>query len=423
MVASTDIKFYVHSNNNAPQLQNAYGSMIGVLDACLVNGISLGAVSLTAAGIVVTALFSTTHNLMQHQVIRISGASQSEFNGDHRITNVLNNQSVTFELISAPSINTATGPVVASIPPLGFEKPFFSVNAAGGGRAAYRSTNLDLINRPFLRVVDERDAAWSTSYAKFAKVGIVDQMTDINTLSGHQSPFDASSPEKNWVGVGSGSSAKNGWMKWLYASYTSQGLHISEVNANEASPPSNGKRDWVLIGTGDSFIIAVKPSPDAFNYIINGFGKFKNHYSADFYNNYLSGVLWHSEAYNAPSSRGNSQGLVQNIQSNMIAISGKWDGTAMGVMGTASVRQLNGSGQKNTVKPISEIGEIVYTDVDLFSDNMFRGRLPFVKWLYQEKPFSQFDFFADSGSVYLAINIEYDSRLQGQVLLQVAGDL
>jgi hypothetical protein len=56
MVASTDIKFYTHTNNNAPQLQNAYGSMIGVLDACLVNGIQVGIVSsLTAIGTVVTA--------------------------------------------------------------------------------------------------------------------------------------------------------------------------------------------------------------------------------------------------------------------------------------------------------------------------------------------------------------------------------
>lgn len=64
MVASTDIKFYVHTNNNAAQLQNAYGSMIGVLDACLVNGINIGAVSsLKASGSTVTATFSNTHNL------------------------------------------------------------------------------------------------------------------------------------------------------------------------------------------------------------------------------------------------------------------------------------------------------------------------------------------------------------------------
>ena len=79
MVASTDIKFYVHSNNNAPQLQNAYGSMIGVLDACLVNGISLGlASSLTAMGTTVTAVFSTAHNLMQYQVLKIVGALPAE---------------------------------------------------------------------------------------------------------------------------------------------------------------------------------------------------------------------------------------------------------------------------------------------------------------------------------------------------------
>src|SRR5690606_10057831 len=167
MVASTDIKFYVHTNNNAPQLQNAYGSMINVLDACLVDGINIGAISsLTASGKTVTATFGSAHNLMQYQVIKITGANQSEFNSEHRILTVPNAQSVTFELAAMPSVTTATGTITASLPPLGWEKPFSSSNPNGGGKAAYRSTNLLLPSRPFLRVVDELDPAYTATYAK-----------------------------------------------------------------------------------------------------------------------------------------------------------------------------------------------------------------------------------------------------------------
>ena len=55
MVASTDIKFYVHTNTNAPQLTNNFGCMIDVLDACLVNGFNLVTLdSLVVAGGVLT---------------------------------------------------------------------------------------------------------------------------------------------------------------------------------------------------------------------------------------------------------------------------------------------------------------------------------------------------------------------------------
>ena len=84
MVASTDIKFYVHTNTGAPQLQNAFGCMIDVLDACLVNGFGSQTVStLTASGTTFTATFGSAHNFMQYQVIKITGVNQPEFNGEH----------------------------------------------------------------------------------------------------------------------------------------------------------------------------------------------------------------------------------------------------------------------------------------------------------------------------------------------------
>lgn len=159
MPASTDIKFYVHTNNNAPQLTNNYGCMIDVLDACLVNGFGAQSVStLKAIGKVVTVTFGNAHNLMQYQVIKIVGANQSEFNGEHRILSVPNATSFTYEIANTASVAQATGTIVCSLPSLGWEKPFSSVATSGtGGKAAYRSTNLLLPSRPFLRVVDELD--------------------------------------------------------------------------------------------------------------------------------------------------------------------------------------------------------------------------------------------------------------------------
>lgn len=252
MVASTDIKFFVHTNHNAPQLENAYGSMINVLNACLIDGINIGTVSsLTATGTTVTALFSSSHNLMQCQVIKITGAAQSEFNGEHRILTIPNSSSLTFELAAAPSVTTATGAISASLPPLGWEKPFSSTHSSGvGGKAAYRSTNLLLPSRPFLRVVDELDPVYKAAYAKYAKVGIVEDMDDIDAMKGVQAPFDPAKPNKNWVGTGSGTSAFNGWAKWYYALGNDE-----NTSGNKTVSPPNGVRNWVVVGNKDCFYV------------------------------------------------------------------------------------------------------------------------------------------------------------------------
>lgn len=426
MVASTDIKFYVHSNNNAPQLQNAYGSMIGVLDACLVNGISLGPVStLTAVGTTVTAVFSTAHNLMQYQVLKITGSNQAEYNGEHRILTVPNATSVTFQLASAPSVTTATGSITASLPSLGWEKPFSSTNEAGGGKAAYRQANEFLPSRPYLRVVDERDPIWNAGYAKFAKVGIVEEMADIDTMFGVQSPFDGAAPNKNWVATGTttNSSTMNGWMKWYYAHGESGGRHVAEPNASEANSPSAGARSWILIGTGESFVIAVNPGLTSINYIVNGYGKYQTYYPGDLFNDYLAGVLWNSTASNSSGAKSWSQGLVQGSTLNTIALSRKLNGDSLHSMGSASAQRLTQTGSQNITGTVTNLSEVIYTEVDLWADGVFRGKLPFIRWLYQLKPIANFSFFADEDKVFLALNVEFGERLDGQILLQVAEGL
>src|SRR5690606_32163419 len=105
------------------------------------------------------------------------------------------------ELAESPSTTTATGTIIASLPPLGWEKPFSSSNP-NGGKAAYRSLNLLLPSRPFLRVADELDPAYTATYAKYAKVGIVEDMSDIDTMLGVQAPYDSALPNKNWNGTG-----------------------------------------------------------------------------------------------------------------------------------------------------------------------------------------------------------------------------
>lgn len=274
MVASTDIKFYVHTNNNAPQLDNIQGGMIGLLDAVLVNGLNVGVAStLTAFKGEATATFDTAHNILAGQIVKITGATPEHFNGEFRV-GVVNSKTLNFKLINGSISGAASGTVNCSLAALGWTKDFSSNHATIGGKRAYRSSNEALTTRPYLRVVDEPDTAWSETYAKFAKVGLVENMTDIDTMVGFQTPFDSISPSKNWVGSGSGSSAYNGWAKWHYAVLNSiRNASGSQTQTQvDSSTPTNGIRQWFVIGNSDFFYVLNTVTPLDDQYLFYGCG-------------------------------------------------------------------------------------------------------------------------------------------------------
>lgn len=415
MVASTDIKFYVHTNNNAPQLQNAYGSMIQVLDACLVSGIQLGAVSsLIANGATVTATFSTAHNLMQYQVIQIAGAAQTEYNGQHRILSVPSSTTVTFALAAAPTASPATGTISASLPPLGWEKPFSSTNANGGGKAAYRSTNLLLPSRPFLRVVDELDPAWNSTYAKYAKVGIVEDMSDIDTMLGGQVPYDSANPNKNWVGTGSGSSAYNGWAKWYYARYQLEG-----GTADQTTPPA-GNRSWIVVGTKDHFYISNITSSNDNKANIYGFGNFDTFCTTDTGNHFLSACIAYTAA-NAFIYTTNYGGLGGSQQKNYTLYNLSASATNQEIIGSATTLATNTerSGSENNVGSNAN-APIMFYPVYCLENTVVRGAFKNLYWLKILTPYTNRQLVVKSDVVYMAISCITYNSFAGQVMLKVA---
>lgn len=415
MVASTDIKFYVHTNNNMPQLQNTYGSMINVLDACLINGIQIGTVnSLTASGTTATAVFSAAHKLMQYQVIKIAGASQTEFNGEHRILTVPNSTTITFELAAAPSVNLATGTISASLPPLGWERPFSSAHASVGGKAAYRSKNLLLSSRPFLRVVDEPDAAYSTTYAKFAKVGIVEDMTDIDVLLGVQAPYDAANPNLNWVGSGSGSGAINGWARWYYASATES--TNASYNIDYQAPP-NGNNTFILVGDGDYFYIIPEIRAGYSNGLIYGFGSLDSLIPVDNANTFLSSTL------NPKNASENTYNIMRTALSsdatNYCLLHRNYKNEATYALATAkSFLSAVYTGNENKLINDSYTGVSAF-DVYALEGSVLRAKFKDIKWLYTALPYANLTPVSFGKEVFIAKHVASRNSQTGQVLLKV----
>lgn len=422
MGAKTDIKFFVHTNNNAPQLQNAFGSMINVLDAALINGIQVGTVSsLTASGKMVTAVFGTAHNLMLCQVIKIAGANQAEYNGEHRILSVPNATTLTFELAEVPSTTIATGTINCSLPPLGWEKPFSSSNPNGGGKAAYRSKNLLLPSRPFLRVVDELDPVYTATYAKYAKVGIVEEMTDIDTMLGVQAPFDSANPTKNWVGTGAGVNAFNGWAKWYYATSASTSNATWDNNALAA-----GNRSWLLIGTRDHFYILPETfsaaSKDA---LVYGFGSFESFVQTDQANNFLSATTaYHSagaltyKSQTTPLTSSSSNTSTYDCLQLQRKYTKEGISNTAGVTGLLLQTQID-TGGGNYIATPAQSGMILQTDILIKElGAIIRGRMPLLAFLYNKKPYSDLQFFEKNGFIYIAKDVGVNNT-SGQIAIKV----
>lgn len=255
MAAETEIKFFVYTNSGAPKLNNEYGCMLNVLDACLVNGYGAQSIlTLSSNGKTITADFGKPHNLLTYQVIKITGADQDEYNGEHRILSTTQN-TITFSIDNEPLVKVATGIILASLPPAGWDKVYSSSNINGGGKAAYRSKSAIINSAPFLRVVDELDPSWTATYAKYAKVGIVSEMASIDDVSGLQTPYDGSNVDKNWVGSGSGSNAINGWAKWYYSrnieTWTATSdTTISAVNTSlDSLATINSEKTWFIVAS------------------------------------------------------------------------------------------------------------------------------------------------------------------------------
>lgn len=417
MVAKTDIKFYVHTNNSAPQLNNNFGCMLNVLDAALINGIQVGTVSsLTASGKIVTAVFGTAHNLMQYQVIKIAGANQAEYNVEARILTVPNATTITFELAALPSVATATGTINCLLPPLGWEKPFSSTSATGG-KGAYRSKNTLLPSRPFLRVVDELDPAYTATYAKFAKVGIVEDMTDIDAMLGVQAPYDSAAPNKNWVGTGSGTTVINGWARWYYA-----GSAENYFNDNAAVPAGN--RNWVLVGNGDYFYLFVGMVATNTNLIPYGFGAFKSLVNADTSNTFLSATItliaagsgvFHADSVPLGTTTTASKlSLLRNYAQTAQYATANCMSMTMGI-------SIIYSGSSNY------IGAYTLTNIAPFlpvfiNESVLRGELYGLYWLLQNKPYNHFQLIEKDRSIYMAINLTMSTGNLGQIVVKV-GDI
>lgn len=307
-VPSTSVKWMHSAMQGAPVLDNNWGDLTALLRACAVNGFNVKPIqAITCNGTTATVQCSG-HGYLEHQVVKIEGAEPAGYNGEHRIVSVVDGNTVTIELAAglAPATQAAGQTLQMRAAPLGFEQLFSS-----GNKLALRSTNPQS-PRNVLRVDDSLPAGYTTTWAKFARVTMAQNMGDIDTFIGARAPFDSLNPTKNEVPSGTGTTGYYGWYKWVYV-YSSD-----SVSASLASTPSAGARSWVLIGDDRGFYLLTGITAGSVSRHIYSFSDFDSLQSPDAFStvlsawdHYVTAAAAASAYTRAPLIRGsNTEGVV-----------------------------------------------------------------------------------------------------------------
>lgn len=243
------IKHYQNDMKNIPQLTNNWGSMIKLLDKVLVEGFNfvpiLSITKSSIEAITATITLGAGHGFIDRQVVRIGGSTNG-WDGDFKVLSA-NTDSVVIECLSSHP-QAITGTASCSTAPLDFEIVFSTPSDSTEPKRAYRSTSPESLGL-ILLVHDFCVSGAAVNGAKFAKVGVVSAMSDIDNITGVQMPFDAQNSNANWGWDG----ARHGWAKWYYAVITAASSARME---NDSTSPAAFNRSFTIVGSAkDGFAI------------------------------------------------------------------------------------------------------------------------------------------------------------------------
>lgn len=260
-VVDTSVKFFHSAQTGAPILTGAAGSMIALLDACLVNGFGLKSVtSLVVSGGVATITVAGTNSAVVDSVVLVAGVTGTlvALNGEQKVTaSAVVGGNSTISFATAAANGTAAGTITVKQAGAGWAKPFTGTNLA-----VFRSDDVTS-NRRYLRVADT--ATYSTRVVGY------EAMTAISTGTGPM-------PTSGQVSGG------GYWPK------LATGLTTTE--------PSG----WAIFANGKRFLLFVanylSQGPTYRGGRLFGFGDFPSLKSGDVYNTFLSAGNVADPSYN-----------------------------------------------------------------------------------------------------------------------------
>jgi hypothetical protein len=127
-MADTSVKFFHSEMAGAPVMNGLAGSLINVLNACLINGFGLKNVdSCVITGGVAKLNISTGHSAVVGSIVQVANAVPAALNGEQRVTAIT---PVSVSFATSLSDQTATGAITVKQAPAGWVSPFVGTNIA-----------------------------------------------------------------------------------------------------------------------------------------------------------------------------------------------------------------------------------------------------------------------------------------------------
>lgn len=273
---ATDVEVQFFSHLNGLVLDNKWGDMIRLLDACLVNGVELPGVTSAAIdeqGDLHLTLFAP-HKAMLLQVVELTGFEPSSLNQKYRIKGVPSETQLILKPHVAIAETVVTTKGTGKLAALGYDIIFRDDKDV---KRVYRAKN-PIAQHPFIRVdesISDGVNSYNSSYAKSAMVGLLEHMDHIDDYLNPdvlQLPFDPTDLEKNWKITGTGDSVLRGWSKWYYAT-AGDGINTSSI---ESETPSGGNRSFTLVGDRDAFYFQICPTLNTHQKVVWGAGLYSS---------------------------------------------------------------------------------------------------------------------------------------------------
>lgn len=252
----TTVVYFSHDEVGAPTLNNAVGSLVALLDACLIDGFNNKTVtSLVVAGGVATATISA-HGHLTGRIVEFSGAGPSALNGRKKIT-VTGPNTITFAAAGVPD-QTATGTITAKRPGLGWTKLFGDV-----GKAIYKRNDPQATSM-LLRIDD------TNANPYWARALMLESATGIDAFT-NRSPTVAQITDGQYWTKGENNSTPKPWVligdsrtfylfcdqnNWPFSSYG--GLHF-HLFGDITSFRAGDAYGCAIAGANDTSLSAVAP--------------------------------------------------------------------------------------------------------------------------------------------------------------------
>ena len=370
-------KFFYSTMKGAPVLASEWGSLLVVLKSCLLNGFNQQQVSsVVIANGMATITLGSNHGFIDYQVVAISGADQAIFNTEYRVISV----TATTITVKAPTITSVTGTMLIKTAAMGWTEKFTGTN-----KSVFAAK--DTVKNHFvLRVDNSLPTGYDTTWGKFARVTIAEDMVGIDSFgSFKKAPTAPDNINTNEQGNGvTGASGIYGWAKWYHGVETSSNLKETGLTGQSTN------LEWEIVGDDSSFYLWVKITGS------NGratyaFTPILTNNSADNFNCFLSATDWLQPANvkgEAVATGGNSANCQWKsldffgkfILRSYVGVENVHSPCGLFSLNTGNNQQISGR-SGDLPFPNKPDNSVVLHDIYVKEDGGIRGVLPTIKWI------------------------------------------